>query len=181
MPKGMKLSFQPESVLLDKGVVRRVYEARVRLALGQPPTLQQAEAVNVWSRLRALDTSMSITEQTAHILQRRSPLFATALLAQTRTLQKGRYLRRWARRLRDVGFSPEDAIMLAYGSFGLDLHAQRIGVEAVITNDLKLKTNFTARFLTIRDSFENMVTQLPEPYRESTLPRVVATAEVLVG
>lgn len=175
----MKLSFQSTSVLLDKGVVRRVYEARVRLALGQPPTLQQAEAANVWSRLRAFDISMSITEQTAHILQRRSPLFAAALLAQTRTLQKGRYLRRWARRLRDVGFSPEDAIVIAYGSFGVDLHAQGIGVEAVITNDLKLKTHFAARFPAIQDSFANMVTQLPEPYRELTLPRVVATAEVL--
>lgn len=173
------MSFQSASVLLDKGVVRRVYEARVRLALGQPPTVQQAEAANVWSRLRALDIPLYITEQTAHILQRRPPLFAAALLAQTRTLQKGRYLRRWARRLRDVGFSPEDAIVLAYGSFGLELHAQGIGVEAVITNDLKLRTNFTARFSAIRDSFENMVTQLPEPHRELTLPRVVATAEVL--
>lgn len=179
MPRGTKLSFQSTSVLLDKGVVRRVYEARVRLALGQPRTLQQAEAANVWSRLRSLDTSLCITEQTAHILQRRPPLFAAPLLAQTRTLQKGRYLRRWARRLRDVGFSPEDAIVIAYGSFGLNLHTQSIGVETVITNDLKLKTHFTARFSAIRDSFENMVTHLPDPYHELTLPRIVAVAEVL--
>jgi hypothetical protein len=173
------LSFQSESALLDKGVVRRVYEARVRLALGQPPTLHQAEAANVWSRLRALDIPLYITEQTEHVLQRRSPLFAAALLGQTRALQKGRYLRRWARRLRDVGFSPEDAIVIAYGSFGLDLHSQRIGVEAVITNDLKLRANFTARIAAIKDRFENMVVRLPEPYPELTLPRVVATAEVL--
>lgn len=83
----MKLSFQPGSVLLDKGVVRRVYEARVRLALGQPPTLLQAEATNVWSRLRTLNIPLYITEQTAHILQRRSPLFAAVLLAQTQALR----------------------------------------------------------------------------------------------
>lgn len=175
----MKLSFQSGSVLLDKGVVRRVYESRVRLALGQPPTLHQAEAANVWSRLRALDIPLCITEQTEHVLQRRPALFAAALLAQTRALKKGRYLRRWARRLRAVGFSPEDAIVIAYGSFGIDLHSQRIGVETVITNDLKLRANFTARFTAIKDSFENMVMQLSEPYRALTLPRVVATAEVL--
>jgi hypothetical protein len=175
----MKLSFQSESVLFDKGVVRHVYEARVRLALGQPPTLPQAEAANVWSRLRALHIPLYITEQTEHILQRRPVLFAAALLAHTRALQKGRYLRRWARRLREVDFSPEDAIVIAYGSFGLDLQSQRVGVEAVITNDLKLRTNFHARLAAIKDRFENMVVQLPEPYREVTLPRVVATAEVL--
>ncbi len=177
----MKLSFQPENVLLDKGVVRRVYEARVRLALGQPPTLLQAEAANVWARLRVLNTQLYITEQTEHILQRRSPLFATALLAQTRTLKKGRYLRRWARRLREVGFSPEDAIVIAYGSFGLDLQAQRVGVEAVVTNDLKLRANFYARFPTIKDQFAQMIVQLSVPYRGLVLPRVVATAEVLTN
>jgi len=101
--------------------VRRVYEARARLALGQPPTMQQAEAANVWSRLRALGIPLHITAQTEHILQRRPAVFATALLMHTRALQKGRYyLRRWARSLRDISFSPEDAIVLAYGSFGLN-------------------------------------------------------------
>lgn len=175
----MKLSFQPGNVLLDKGVVRRVYEARVRLALGQPPTPLQAEAVNVWDRLRTLSTQLYITEQTEHILQRRSPLFATALLAQTQALKKARYLRRWARRLREMSFSPEDAIVIAYGSFGLDHSSQRIGIEAVVTNDLKLMANFHARFPAIRDHFAQMIAQLSEPYQGLTLPRIVATAEVL--
>lgn len=179
MPRGMKLSFQPGSVLLDKGVVRRVYEARVRLALGQPPTLLQAEATNVWSRLRTLNIPLYITEQTAHILQRRSPLFAAVLLAQTQALKKGRYLRRWARRLREEGFSPEDAIVIAYGSFGVDLHSQRVGVEVVITNDLRLAANFSTRITAIRNHFEQMIIQLPEPYRGLTLPKIVVTAAVL--
>ncbi|MGH7965545.1 MAG: hypothetical protein ACRERD_27660 [Candidatus Binatia bacterium] len=91
------MSFRPESVLLDKSVVRRVYEARVRFALDQPPTLPQAEATNVWSRLRTLDTPLYITEQIAHVLQRRPAVFAAVLLDQTQVLKKGRYLRRWAR------------------------------------------------------------------------------------
>jgi len=92
MPRETRLTFQPSSVLLDKGVVRRVYEARVRLALGQPPTLLQAEAANAYARLRALNARLYITEQTEHILQRRPPVFATALLNQTQTLRKGQPL-----------------------------------------------------------------------------------------
>jgi hypothetical protein len=49
----------------------------------------------------------------------------------------------------------------------------------VVTNDLRLRANFTARATTIKDSFENMVRQLSEPYRVLTLPRIVATAAVL--
>ncbi|MGE0822511.1 MAG: hypothetical protein AB7G75_22335 [Candidatus Binatia bacterium] len=173
------MSFRPQSVLLDKGVVRRVYEARVRFALNQPPTLTQAEATNIWFHLRARNTLLYITEQTAHILERRPPVFAAALQAQTLTLQKGRYLRRWARRLRDEGFSPEDAIVLAYGSFGVDLQAQRVGVEFVITHDLRLVTNFTNRFAAIRSRFEQMVLQLPEPYQRLTFPGVMATTAIL--
>jgi len=47
-------------------------------------------------------------------------------------LQKGRYLRRWARRLRALMFAPEDAIVVAYGSFGIDERLPSIGVEAIV-------------------------------------------------
>jgi hypothetical protein len=175
------LSFQPGTVLFDKGVVRRVYEARVRFALRQPPTLQQAEAANVWARLRSLRIPLYITEQTAHILQRRSPLFAAELLAQTQALKKGRYLRRWARRLRAEGVSPEDAVVIAYGSFGVDLQRQRIGVEVIVTNDAKLAATVRVRFATLRDQFAQMIGQFPEPYRQLALPTVLTTAEVLAA
>ena len=159
--------------------MRRVYEARVRFALGQPPTLQQAEAANVWARLRTLRIPLYITEQTAHILQRRSPLFAAELLAQTLALKKGRYLRRWARRLRAEGVSPEDAIVVAYGSFGVDLQTQRVGADVIITNDAKLAAIVRVRFDTLHDQFAQMIGQLPEPYHQLALPIVLTAAEVL--
>jgi hypothetical protein len=103
------------------------------------------------------------------------------LLAQTRSLKKGRFLRRWARRLREQGFSSEDAIVIAYGSFGLDVQSQQIGVEAVVTNDLRLKANFQARLSVIRAHFARMIGQLSEPYQGLTLPKVATTAEVLTN
>jgi hypothetical protein len=75
------VSFQPHSVLLDKGVIRRVYERRVRFALDVPPTPAQVEAANVYAQLCLPPRRLYITEQTAHILRRRPPLFAAPRVA----------------------------------------------------------------------------------------------------
>jgi hypothetical protein len=174
-----KLNFLPQSVLFDKGVIRRVYERRVRLALGMPPTLSQIEAANVYARLCSLTSRLYITEQTAHILHRRQQLFAAPMLADTQILQKGRYLRRWARRLRALAFSPEDAIVLACGSFGIDVRRASVGVEIIVTNDLKLAAHFGARYAEIEHRFREMIVHLAGPYTRLTLPKVVTTASIL--
>ncbi len=109
------MSFQPASVLLDKNVIRRVYEFRVRVAQGRPPTFSQAEAASAYARLRALQQQLYLTLESANVLQLRPPRYAARLLAQTLVLRKGRYLRRWARRLRGFVFSREDAVVLTYG------------------------------------------------------------------
>lgn len=174
------MSFRPgNSVLLDKNIARRVYENRVRLAQGDPPTLHQAEAANVYSHLRALNQRLHITQETYNVLQLRPPIYAARILAQTRALKKGRYLRRWARRLRDFVFSREDAVVLAYGSFGLDIDLQRLGVDTIITSDLKLVTNFKTRYIEIQKRFDQMVMNLPEPYHSLSLPVVLTPAIVL--
>jgi hypothetical protein len=175
------LSFQPHSVLFDKGVIRRVYERRVRLALGVPPTPAQVEAANVYAQLCTPPRRLYITAQTAHILHRRSPLFATPLLVETHPLQKGRYLRRWARRLRELMFAPEDAIMVAYGSFGIDLRLPSIGVEVLVTTDQRLATHFHTRHAEITHRFHDMITQLPTPYAALTLPTIATTASLLAS
>jgi hypothetical protein len=116
-------------------VIRRVYERRVRLALGKPPTVLQVEAANSYAYIATITKHLYITEQTSNILKRRTPIFASPILADTRPLMKARYLRRWARRLTEFGFSSEDAIVVAYGSFGLDVESQSVGVDAIITTD----------------------------------------------
>ena len=173
------MSSQLHSVLFDKGVIRRVYERRVRLALSTPPTSSQVEAANVYAQLCLRPCHLYITEQTANILRRRPSIFASSLLASTYSLQKGRYLRRWARRLRALMFAPEDAIVLAYGSFGVDLRVLRLGVEVIVTNDLKLATHFATNEAEIARRFHEMIAQLPAPYTTLTLPEVVTTTRLL--
>jgi hypothetical protein len=179
MRKVTSLSFPPSSVLFDKGVIRRVYERRVRLAAGGAPTLLQVEAANAYARIASLTDRLHITEQTANILQRRTPLFAAPLLADLQPLKKGRYLRRWARRLRDSGFSPEDAIILAYGSFGVTADLSSLGVEAIITTDLKLAAKYQDNYVEIERRFEEMVNALAGTYATLSLPQVLTTTEVL--
>jgi hypothetical protein len=164
---------------LDKGVIRRVYERRVRFARDVPPTPAQVEAANVYAQLCLPPRRLYITEQTAHILRRRPPLFAAPFLAETYPLQKGRYLRRWARRVRALTFAPEDAIVAAYGSFGIDARGPSVGVEAIVTNDVRLATNFHTHQAEIACRFYDMIAQLPAPYAALTLPTVVTTSSIL--
>ena len=151
----------------------------MRLALGKPPTVLQVEAANSYAYIATITNHFYITEQTSNILKRRTPIFAAPILADTRPLKKARYLRRWARRLTGFGFSSEDAIVLAYGSFGLDVESQRVGVDAIITTDIRLADRYNQRHSEIMNRFNDMITNLPEAYRQLKLPQVVTTATVL--
>jgi hypothetical protein len=173
------LTSPPGSVLFDKGVIRRVYERRVRLALGAPPTLLQVEAAAAYARAASFAGSLWITEQTANVLRLRTPVFASPILSDCRTLRKGRYLRRWARRLRDFGFSPEDAIVLAYGSFGVSADGSQVGSDAVVTADLKLAVRYEDSFAEIERRFTEMAGALSGVYATLALPRVFTAADVL--
>lgn len=151
----------------------------MRLALGKPPTVLQVEAANSYAYIASIANRLYITEQTLNILKRRTPIFAAPLLDDTRPLRKARYLRRWARRLTEFGFSSEDAIVLAYGSFGLDVESQTVGVDAIITTDIRLADRYNQGHNEIKTRFNDMITNLSEPYRELKLPRVLTTGTVL--
>lgn len=156
-----------------------MYERRVRLALGKPPTVLQVEAANSYAYVATIANRLYITEQTSNILKRRTQIFAAPLLADTRPLKKARYLRRWARRLKEFAFSSEDAIILAYGSFGLDVESKTVGVDAIITTDIRLADHYSHGYTEIESRFNDMILNLPESYRRLRLPKVVTTATVL--
>jgi hypothetical protein len=81
--------------------------------------------------------------------------------------------------LKEFAFSSEDAIVLAYGSFGLDVESQTVGVDAIITTDIRLADNYNHGYAEIANRFNDMILNLPEPYRPLKLPQVVTTATVL--
>ncbi|HZS44099.1 MAG TPA: hypothetical protein VFC63_03285 [Blastocatellia bacterium] len=83
--------------------------------------------------------------------------------------------------MKDFSFSPEDAIILAYGSFGFDLEKQTVGVDMIVTTDQGLEKNYFRNFDQIEKRFKDMILNLPEPYKDLRLPRVITTATVLTG
>jgi hypothetical protein len=139
----------------------------------------QVEAANAYARADAITNRLYITEQTSNILKLRTKAIAAAIFADTRTLMKGRYLRRWARRLQTFSFSSEDAVVLSYGSFGIDIELGTVGVDAIITCDIKLAENFTKRNVEIEERFASMVLSLPQEYKVLRLPQVMTTSTVL--
>lgn len=179
----MKLTSQPSAilprVLLDKGIVRRFYEAQVRRGRGILPTSHQMDAVQVFVQLLASDHQLFITAESFNVLQLRQPKYASGILDNTKILRKGRYLRRWARRLRDYVFTREDAVILAYASFGVDPDSRGLGAGAIVTGDLKMVTNFNTQQAEIKERFDRMAENLPEPYRSASLPEVVTPAIAL--
>lgn len=162
-------------------MARRVYEFRVRVANNLPPTQLQTESMIVFRRLSHRAVQLYITTECANILQRRQPRYAKTMLNRAETLRKGRYLRRWARRFRSFGFSPEDAVVVAYASFGLDSRPQLAQVEALVTNDFRLANNFKAQKASIEDRFKRMINDLLDPYSSLTLPEVMTTADALAS
>jgi len=81
--------------------------------------------------------------------------------------------------LKEFGFSPEDAIVLAYGSFGVDVDSKMVGVDAIITTDIRLADHYQQRYAEIESRFRNIVRNLPEDYAGLALPQVVTTPAVL--
>ena len=151
----------------------------MRLALSRPPTVLQVEEANSYAYIATLTNHLYITEQTSNILKRRTAIFAAPILTDTRSLKKARYLRRWGRRLTEFGLSSEDAIVLAFGSFGLDVESETVGVDAIITTDIRLADRYKQRSPEINNRFNDMITNLPEAYMQIRLPQVLTTATVL--
>jgi hypothetical protein len=120
-----------------------------------------------------------VTPETVNAAQRRDPYIAASLFMPLSILRKGRYLRRWARRLRDFGFGREDSAILAYGSFGVDFQRQTFGAEVILSADQPLLRRFHEQYDHIARRFRRMTCQLAPPYRLAQLPTVMSPEAML--
>jgi hypothetical protein len=169
----------PTTFLLDKGIVRRVFESVIRLAANRPPTEDQLQAVSVYQALLVTGKKVCVTPESANSARRRDERIATTLLNPLVVLVPGRYLRRWARRLRQHGVTREDAVIVAYASFGLDSAARELGAEVLVTLDGGLITRYRDVEGTLSVRFRRMVSHLLPPMRHATLPKLLSPLETL--
>jgi len=51
----------------------------------------------------------------------------------------------------------------------------------IVTTDQGLEKNYFRNFDQIEKRFKDMILNLPEPYKDLRLPRVITTATVLTG
>ena len=80
-----------------------------------------------------------------------------------------------------MAFSREDAVVIAYASFGKCADRFPIGVAAVVTCDGGMATNFKLQYSNINTRFERMILNLPAPYTDLKLPLIMTAAAVLAA
>jgi hypothetical protein len=108
------------------------------------------------------------------------PAQVSALQGHVALLIPTRYQRRWARRLRTYwGFEREDAHQLALASFGSDSPPTFLGVNVLVTFDLRLIARFRANQPDLEIRFHRLTCQLQSPYCDAFLPDVLPPDQLL--
>ncbi|MFB0534120.1 MAG: hypothetical protein ACETWR_03950 [Anaerolineae bacterium] len=168
------------SLLLDKNVARKAITALAKARTGVRPTVPEEEMLRMLALSSGGQASLFITPETANILSQREQILAMRLfLDQVEVMRRGRYFQRWTRRLGEHGFTPEDAKVLSYGTFGLTPSGNVMGVSFVATLDQSFINNYRMHRDQLQRRLKAMASQLPLPYRNVLLPPLVQPKELL--
>jgi len=163
--------------LLDKVIVRYTLDGMLSLSSGKDLTDQQAAAIRLFQRATTQPVDLFIAPASANILGRLQniPRFAPLIqlfLRHTQIATPTRYFTRWSRRVGEFGFSPEDARMLALGSFSTNQAGDILGMHGFITYDHPLVNLWDRKHDEIARRLIAMRRQLNEPYDLVELPSV---------
>ena len=166
--------------LLDKNVARRATEGIAAALAARALTSEQSQVIRLIVSGKQSNALLAITPETANILERRQANLSIQLfLAQVSVWRRGRYFSRWARRLREHGFSPKDAAVLSYGACGLDESGHIIGATHIVTFDRPFLERFQAQSRTLERRLKAMTSHLPEPYNLIVLPEMIYPGQAL--
>jgi len=172
--------------LLDKVVVRRSLEGLLKLAEGRDLTEEELWAIDLLQRAKGQDIQLFVTGGTVNILRQLEALprysgVVAAFLGRTEETQPTRYFKRWARRLREFGFTREDAHVLALASFGTSRRKNVLGMHFVATHDQPLINQWSLQQNKIGERLEAMRRDLQPSYDRVTLPQVLHPEEILTS
>jgi hypothetical protein len=169
--------------LLDKVTARRILEGLLKLAEARGLTAEEAVALDLYERAGSHGLRQFMVPSTESVLRRlgERPRY-TAIIHLFRQYVEvafpTRYFKRWARRLQGYGFTPEDAGVLALGTFGTDQDARILGMHVVVTFDQPMVTQWATQRAAIQAHFAAMQQGLPMPYRQTDLPQVLRPEDV---
>lgn len=163
--------------LLDKVIVRYTLDGMLSLSLGRDPTNPQAAAIRLFQSATTQPLDLFVAPASAHILDRlrTTPRVAPLIhlfVQRTQIAIPTRYFTRWSRRVREFGFSPEDARMLALSSFSTNGARSILGMHSFITYDHPMVNLWDGKHAEIERRFNAMRRQLAAPYNQIVLPSV---------
>jgi hypothetical protein len=171
--------------LLDKVTARLAVQGLLKLGEDQALTNEELFAFDLFLRASRSPHRLFIVPPTASVLSqfaehaRYSPIIHL-FLARVEVIQPARYFKRWARRLRDLGFTREDAAVLALSTFGTDSAATILGIEIVATDDQAMTNNWMMRQTAVQIRLSAMQRHLPAPYQYARLPQVLRPEQIVI-
>lgn len=167
----------PTRYLLDKVIVRYTLDGMVSLTLGRTLSEEQLAALQLLQGAAPGQVELYISPASANILGKlqrigRFDVIIQRFLDRVQIATPTRYFTRWSRRLRQFGFSPEDARMLALASFGTNADRNILGMHDFITYDHPLANLWRQRDNEIEARLDAMRRQLRSPYDHVQLPKL---------
>ncbi len=126
--------------LLDKVTARRILEGLLKLTEARDLTVDEVYALDLFEHARDENLRLFIVPPTNKVLRQLGDLprysaLIDLFLIRVETALPARYFKRWARRLQEYGFTPEDANVLALATFCTGAEADFLGVHTVATFD----------------------------------------------
>lgn len=152
-------------------------EALLKLASAQQLTDVETHALGLYGRADFPTMRLFIVPATDNVLKRLAlfPAYAPLIAifrSQIEVIAPARYFKRWARRLRDHGFTREDAVVLALATFGTSQDASVLGAQFVATFDQPMINHWRVQQTPIQKRLAAMRPHLQPAYRSAALPQV---------
>jgi hypothetical protein len=167
------------SCLLDKNVVRRAIEGIGKSQVSQLLTNEELTSLRLLLAAEQGQFALFISIEMQHILDRYGNHPDVQLFSRfVRVLHPTHYFKRWARRLREHGFTREDAKVLALATFGAETQTGQLGVEQLATFDQPFINHVTHLQYRLVQRLKAMTVQLPVPYQLARLPVVRSAYDV---
>jgi len=169
-------------LLLDKNIVRRYFEGVSALARGLTLVEEERRAILLVHLARGKKRRLFISVEVFNLLQvhgrRVSPAETLMFFKRVEVLYPGRYFKRWARRLRETGFTREDAKVLALGTFGTDAAGAVLGAQVVVTYDRPMMRKWALERSELQERLARMTEAMDDPFGRARLPDVLYPEEI---
>ncbi len=179
----MSILSSPMRLLLDKNVARKSVSGLDKMAGVLPLSEAESIALCILEQATKGKIRLFIAPESLHILLSLERTFAlhgiSLFLDQMEVLYPGRYFKRWARRLRQMNFTREDAKVLSLATFGTDKAGEILSASVIVTFDQRLINKYAHEFAVIQGRFEAMMAGLEPPFCYARLPEMMLPQKAL--